>query len=215
MFFLADNILMILGPWSDRHGRKIPLLMGHFGVCISLVTYLVIFYIKTIPSEYVLIGSVATGITGSYMNLFANCAGYICDVTPESSRTFRLTFLYSMSRLGSLAGNFLGGIVITQWDYGVFFAAWTVAAFVILLYGIFLIKNVIPKQKEASKESEKKSVHPLLKKLKLDKFMASFRITMMKREGYTRGKILALCGAMCAPIIAGMGKYQNIYLSRT
>ena len=196
-----------LGPWSDRHGRKIPLLIGHFGVLISMITYLVLFYVKTIPSEYALLASVATGITGSFMNLAANTSGYICDISSEKSRTFRLTLLYSMARLGTVVGNFLGGIIVVHWNYGVLFAAWTIVGAVSLAYGIFGIENVKPVQKIMTEESDKKdNFNAVLKRLNLDKFIISFSVTMKKRKGYTRGKILALCTAMCTPIIAVMGK---------
>ena len=105
----------------------------------------------------------------------------------------------------------MGGIIVVEWNYGVLFIVWSIVMAVTLVYGIVGIKNVIPAQKVVTDEiKEQNESNAVLKKLKLDKFIISFRVTMKKRKGYTRGKILALCIAMCTPIIAKMGKYLRI-----
>ena len=142
------------------------------------------------------------------MNLFASCAGYICDISSETNRTFRLTFLYSCFRIGYLFANLLGGIISNALDYGYMFIIWEIVMVVTLVYGIFFVENVIPEQ---SKEQKLKDENPslivrVMKLLNFDKFITSFKVTMKKREGYTRGKILALVIGMCAPIVAWNGK---------
>lgn len=85
---------MFIGNWSDRYGRKLPLITGLIG--------------KFVYSSMVVINSVMTGwslnmiiytatlpmgLLGGDISIFASCFAYISDVSSSKNRTLRVTIL--------------------------------------------------------------------------------------------------------------------------
>ena len=153
--YLLCHHLSILGPWSDKHGRKFPLLVGVFGNLASFLVYIIAFYFHDIPAEFMLISAFISGATGGSSNLVATCGGYICDITDEKSRTLRMTLCFSSARLGWFLGNYIAGRIYVHFGFGTLFVTSAVALVLTLLYGLFFVKNVIPKTQEESAKLEK------------------------------------------------------------
>ena len=83
-----------IGNWSDRHGRKAPLIIGLIGKLIyssmmilnSVMTCWklnMIIYTATIPM----------GLLGGDISIFASCFAYISDISSIRERTLRITLL--------------------------------------------------------------------------------------------------------------------------
>ncbi|XP_002135392.1 proton-coupled folate transporter isoform X2 [Drosophila pseudoobscura] len=85
---------LFLGSFSDRRGRKLPLLMGLVGKFIYSTMIVVnakmphwpvqnIIYTATLPSA----------LTGADVAIFASCFAYISDISTLEQRTIRVTIL--------------------------------------------------------------------------------------------------------------------------
>ena len=179
---------------------------------LAYVIHLVMFYNPSIPADYTLLASLSTGLTGSWMNLWATASGYLCDISSFKSRTLRLTLLYAIARFGWLGGNVVGGILVKNYSYGFLFTVWELTLTLALFHGVFLMKNVIPPSPDSPIHSTafsnlaNKKVTKCMNLLNLQNFIDSFKIVIKKRKYDARGKIICLIIAMCAPIVAWNGK---------
>ncbi|XP_046807502.1 proton-coupled folate transporter isoform X2 [Lucilia cuprina] len=87
-------LALFLGSFSDRRGRKFPLLMGLCGKLIYSVMIVVNAKMKTWPLEMVIYtATLPSALTGSDVAIFASCFAYISDISTLRNRTMRVTIL--------------------------------------------------------------------------------------------------------------------------
>ncbi|XP_073840466.1 lysosomal proton-coupled steroid conjugate and bile acid symporter SLC46A3 isoform X2 [Musca autumnalis] len=87
-------LALFLGSFSDRRGRKLPLLMGLVGKFIYSVMIVVNARMKTWPVEYILYtATLPSALTGADVAIFASCFAYISDISTLKNRTLRVTIL--------------------------------------------------------------------------------------------------------------------------
>lgn len=108
-------IALFIGSWSDKRGRKIPLLIGLTGKIIYVLGILLNIYFGNIifsdfftienisfffvvldkwPVEYIIyIATIPSAITGVDIAIFASAFAYVSDVSTVEDRTLRITLL--------------------------------------------------------------------------------------------------------------------------
>ncbi|KAK5641306.1 hypothetical protein RI129_009853 [Pyrocoelia pectoralis] len=87
-------LALFMGAWSDKRGRKIPLLLGLIGKCYYSVMIIVNSLQYTWPVEYIIYtATLPMTVTGADVAIFAASFSYISDVSSPSSRTLRVTIL--------------------------------------------------------------------------------------------------------------------------
>lgn len=87
-------LALFLGSFSDRRGRKFPLLMGLCGKFIYSVMIVVNAKMKTWPLEMVIYtATLPSALTGADVAIFASCFAYISDISTLKNRTMRVTIL--------------------------------------------------------------------------------------------------------------------------
>lgn len=110
----AGQIILafFMGAWSDRRGRKIPLIMGLIGK-FYYSTMIVVNSIQTSwPVEYIVTtATLPMAFTGADVAIFAAAFTYLVDVSSSKNRTLRVTllevcYLASMP-IGIALGNFI------------------------------------------------------------------------------------------------------------
>lgn len=83
-----------MGAWSDKRGRKLPLLIGLFGKFYYSCMIVLIASQDTWPVEYVVyIATLPMAFTGADVAIFAASFTYISDVSTKENRTLRITLL--------------------------------------------------------------------------------------------------------------------------
>lgn len=102
-FHLWNNVLghivpiilaLFFGSWSDRRGRKLPLLLGLAGKFIYSSMFVLNTYQNTWPVEYIIYtATIPSALTGADVAIFAACFSYISDVSTVKNRTIRVTIL--------------------------------------------------------------------------------------------------------------------------
>ncbi|CAG0886398.1 unnamed protein product [Darwinula stevensoni] len=101
--------VLFLGPWSDKHGRKVPLVLSVLGTLLSQVGALVNSIFMHWPKEYLfLMGSLPYSFGGGSMCLFMMLFTYISDTSSIETRTIRVAILDAFLFAGWPAGNLLG-----------------------------------------------------------------------------------------------------------
>lgn len=116
----------ILGAYSDRHGRRLVLLVSSAGLLASEITsILTAKYPHIFSVNFLLLGSVIDGLSGSFMVGIAVTHSYAADCTSIAKRAVSFGYLQGSLYLGIAVGPALGGFLIkaTGNPLHVFYAA--------------------------------------------------------------------------------------------
>ncbi|KAF7988288.1 hypothetical protein HCN44_009933 [Aphidius gifuensis] len=137
-------LALFLGNWSDRRGRKLPLVIGLTGKAIYSGMVVVnmlqpnwnlnmIVWTATIPS----------GMLGGDVAIFASCFAYIADVSSHKQRTLRVTILdiayLSAMPTGIYLGSYLYNKVFDK-SYTIMFAINTSLLVLSIIYSLIFLK---------------------------------------------------------------------------
>ncbi|KAI4501384.1 hypothetical protein M0802_003757 [Mischocyttarus mexicanus] len=119
-------LALFFGNWSDRHGRKLPLIIGLVGKFLYSFMVIVNSYISTWNLNMVIYtASLPMGMLGGDVAIFASCFSYISDITTVKQRTLRITILdiiyLSTMPTGVALGSYLFTNVVNS-SYGIMFA---------------------------------------------------------------------------------------------
>ncbi|XP_065159331.1 probable peptidoglycan muropeptide transporter SLC46 [Atheta coriaria] len=96
---IAGHVIPIIlaffvGAWSDKRGRKIPLLLGLIGKFYYSVMIVVNTLQPTWPVEYIIYtATFPSTLTGADVAIFAAAFTYLFDVSSPTNRTLRVTIL--------------------------------------------------------------------------------------------------------------------------
>ncbi|XP_037940194.1 proton-coupled folate transporter [Teleopsis dalmanni] len=148
-------LALFLGSFSDRRGRKFPLLMGLCGKFIYSVMIIVNAKMKTWPVEYIIYtATLPSAITGADVAIFASCFAYISDVSTLKNRTLRVTILdicyLSAMPTGVALGSYLYNNVLKK-SYANMFAVNASLLALSIIYTLFALKwQTTPKQRPLS-----------------------------------------------------------------
>jgi len=112
-------LALFLGSFSDRRGRKLPMLMGLVGKFIYSTMIVVNARMPTWPVQYIIYtATLPSALTGADVAIFASCFAYISDISTLEQRTIRVTILdviyLSAMPLGVALGSHLYYNVFNQ-----------------------------------------------------------------------------------------------------
>ena len=218
--------ILFMGAWSDKYGRKVPLVAVQIGHVLHAAGYLLASLVPSWPAEVLLLVTLLDTLGGGAVSFLTVANSYLGDVTPEESRTSRLGLANSIWFLGGPFGTLMGRYIYGAGGYLALFTTSLTLSIVAVVYvavflkeshGPFVIKpkseEIAQKTKIELRESvaivygiEAKSkttaqatpeARPAITTMVKDFFdprriMDSFKSTLRKREGNTRGLILTL-----------------------
>ena len=115
---------MILGPCSDKVGRKYILLFPLIGGVIEGTALILNSYYMQWDVSAILVGVIISGFFGNYATILMAVFAYISDISAEKSRTLRVSLLESMVFIGGAFGELVGGLLV---DNAGFFIAFSLA----------------------------------------------------------------------------------------
>ncbi|KAM4796842.1 proton-coupled folate transporter [Rhinophrynus dorsalis] len=107
-FLVGLFSVMLLGPWSDKVGRRPVLILPAIGLALQAAIYLLVMY-QELHVGYFLLGRFISGITGDFNMILAGCFSYIADVTNRQSRTFRVAILEACLGIAGMVASIIGG----------------------------------------------------------------------------------------------------------
>nr|CAI5846031.1 unnamed protein product [Callosobruchus analis] len=127
-----------MGSWSDRRGRKLPLLIGLAGKLYFSFMIVVNTLQRDWPVEYIIYtASAPSAMTGADVAIFAAAYSYLCDVSSAKQRTMRVTILevcyLATMPTGVALGSFLFNKVFNK-SYTIMFIINTVLMAISVLY---------------------------------------------------------------------------------
>ncbi|XP_078697177.1 lysosomal proton-coupled steroid conjugate and bile acid symporter SLC46A3-like [Branchiostoma floridae x Branchiostoma belcheri] len=137
-------ITVFVGPWSDRVGRKVAMILPMLGGCLMSVNLIFQSWWIQLPWYLLLIGPFISGFCGGFATILLSVFSYLADVTSEEVRTKRMGIVDAVNTLGCTVGLLLGGVMADNVGYVPVFITCSVLQLVAILYIIFWLKNPTP-----------------------------------------------------------------------
>ncbi|XP_056640546.1 proton-coupled folate transporter [Diorhabda sublineata] len=184
--FVPIVLAFFIGSWSDKRGRKSPLLIGLFGKLFFSLMIIVNSYKKEWPLEYVTItATLPSALTGADVAIFASALTYLIDVSSVKNRTIRVTVLevcyLATMPIGVALGSYLFKYVLNK-SYSYMFVINSSLMILSMLYSSFRLKwRSNPKQKPLSEAKNK-----ILDFFDYNHVVATTRVLSRKRSNNKR-----------------------------
>ncbi|KAK1158321.1 proton-coupled folate transporter-like [Acipenser oxyrinchus oxyrinchus] len=138
----------LLGPWSDRVGRRPVLIFPSLGMALQAGVYLLVMYLR-LPVAWFLLGRLLSGLSGDFSTVLAGCFAYVADTSDRRSRTFRVAVLEACLGVAGMLASIVGG----QWRraQGYINPFWLVLAtnLATALYAYLFVAESVAPDKEA------------------------------------------------------------------
>ncbi len=148
------TMLLVIGAYSDTHGRKIALILPILGSTAKILIDMAIVYFD-LPVWCLLFG-VVEYFFGGIFTLFVACFAYIADTVPKDKRATRMAIIDAIILGISAAGHFLVGYLIHWWGYFYPYLFCLVGKIITLVYTIFFV----PETRNSKKNSQEKGKTP-------------------------------------------------------
>ena len=132
----------MFGQLSDRIGRKLPILAPFIGEALSCIV--MIFNSIYIESSlgFMLLASVCYGCGGSLYSILMTTVAYVTDISPNESKTMRVSLLYACSSLASFIVLTFSGVLLDHTSFELVFTLCFCIYVIGALYVIIFLKNV-------------------------------------------------------------------------
>lgn len=109
--FPAIIAAIYLGTWSDKYGRKIPIIIAVVGTLMEVVGIILNSIHFNAPLSYILLPAIPGGITGGSMVILTACYSYISNKTNSENRALRFNFINIAYTFAGPLGIALGGVL--------------------------------------------------------------------------------------------------------
>ena len=188
----------MLGPLSDRVGRKIIMTLPSFGAAFAAIFFILNSYYIDWPLYTLLLGGVGMGMTGTLGTLFVSVVSYVTDITDPASRIKRLGVVESMVYIGGTIGLVSAGVVTERHGFAATFFLYLSLHIAIILYIAIYLKESLPKEQRMLKQNgsagstngKKPSALAQCCKYVVDSFRRALSVVIIKRKGSRRKHLL-------------------------
>ena len=137
---------LFCGAWSDRVGRKLPVLMSPLGTILGVMCLMMS---MMVPSEggflgLVLLGATIRGAFGKSAVITMALHSYVSDTSDREQRTRRLGKLLAMNFYGYFTGSLLVGALLEICSFDVIFCTVVFAQCICVLVTVLFMKDSAP-----------------------------------------------------------------------
>ncbi|XP_076618594.1 putative peptidoglycan muropeptide transporter SLC46 isoform X1 [Colletes latitarsis] len=133
---------LLLGPWSDKHGRKPIIISGY--ISISLMYFILsLMTIWDINPWFLLIAYVPVACLGGFCIVLLGTICYISDISNEQDRSWQLAWMDVLIFVGIITGILIGPIVFEAYGYTVVFGCTSLCCTLAGLYIWLLVPDTI------------------------------------------------------------------------
>nr|XP_053653493.1 proton-coupled folate transporter-like [Cherax quadricarinatus] len=214
--------VLFMGAWSDKYGRKIPILVTVVGHVMFAGGYLLSNWQTSWPVEVIYFVTFLEALGGTNAGILSSTVSYISDISKEAQRTSRISTANSMWFLGGPLGTLVGALVIKYSDYNMALGLVLLAYFLTGIYIVVFIKEShgpFAKKKLQAKGSITDDSNFTKRDVKITtmvvdffnwrRVVESFKTAFRRREGNARAILLAV---MTANMIRRMARGFFMYL---
>ena len=112
----AISMVLVYGSYSDRIGRKVPLILPQVGHITKCIIFVVVLHYR-LSLGLLFIAMIIEGATGSLPTMMMSCMAYLADVHDPARRTFRITTIEVCSGISAAAATVAMGYLILHMGY--------------------------------------------------------------------------------------------------
>lgn len=144
---------LFCGAWSDRIGRKMPVLLSSFGTIIAVLFFMtaMITDSRGVPLlPLVFVGAVIRGAFGKSAIMTMALHSYVSDISSEEMRTQKLGKLLSMNYFGYFIGSLLAGAVLERSGFDVVFCLVVIFNCLCVIIAVLFMNESVPPSKSES-----------------------------------------------------------------
>lgn len=137
----AAVLAMFIGPWSDRYGRKGPIIVALTGMLVDSLGSTICAYFLYTRTEYYFIPPLFTGLSGGVVTVMAVVYSYCSDSTTLFERTMKYAFIEMAVGCSTSFGTSAGGWIFKGLGFVAVFLFTAGSLIITLLCGIFMIEE--------------------------------------------------------------------------
>lgn len=184
-------ISIFYGSYSDRRGRKIPMLFGMASLAVDTAFHMLVLGTETdFPLYFLLISASLTAFMGDFFLFMSAVNAYLADIFPvKKTLSKRMVIVSILFSLGALVGS-LGTKHLVKVAYPMAVLAIVEGGiFLSVIFCLFVVKHVKPKSKSiARKEGSEEPRFTVLAipKKSILSLVDSIKIFLLPREGHRR-----------------------------
>lgn len=138
---------LFCGAWSDRVGRKMPVILSSFGTIVAVLFFLtsMITDSRGVPLlPLVFAGAAVRGLFGKSAIMTMALHSHVSDISSEETRTRKLGKLLSMNYFGYFVGSLLAGAVLEGAGFEVIFCLVIVFNCMCVFVTVLFMKESVP-----------------------------------------------------------------------
>lgn len=152
---LANNLLLVsnfvlttpgiflaimTGPWSDKHGRRAPIIIPLIGSLIYNFGLVLMAYFTQLPAYVIICLTIPNALCGGFIHVMT-LMSYIADVTTPGERTLKYVFIYGVCVMAAPLGRILAGYIFSATNFTTVYCISTGAIALATIYAIFFVKE--------------------------------------------------------------------------
>ncbi|OWA53340.1 hypothetical protein BV898_17773 [Hypsibius exemplaris] len=189
---------LFMGSWSDRHGRRSPLIASVVGFILSCAVSIPVAFLQINPL-YLLIGSAVGSLLGGWPIFVSSVNSYIGDHTTEKNRSTIIALNMGCLSAGISAGLKLGTVILQYWGYPtVYFVNLGLHCTSLLYILVFIKDHADFNNKENESMSNANKARGLFQ---IQGIRDNWEVLTRKRVGNARFHVLLLLGAYTAMVM--------------
>ncbi|KAK3091390.1 hypothetical protein FSP39_019524 [Pinctada imbricata] len=198
------TVTFFLGPYGDKIGRKIPLILPIIGCLLFNVANLINSHFMLAPMWWLLFGNVINGLTGGYIAVMMAAYSYIGHISSIEFRTFRVGVIESIIFLAGTLGVFISGAMLDNTSYDFVYCFIICLLLIALIYSLLRLENLKPEYGNNAKT-------PLTKTL-FDSVYTMYGCIRRSRASHTRLRIILLVAVLVILQLCTTGESDIMYL---
>ncbi len=136
---------LFCGAWSDRIGRKLPVMLPCVGTIFAVLLYMSSMISPTdMVLGLVLSGAALRGAFGKSAVVTMALHSYISDISSKDNRTERLGRLLSMNFFGYFVGSLITGVLLDSFGFDIIFCVVVFINGLCVLITVFFMQESLP-----------------------------------------------------------------------
>lgn len=178
-------LAILTGPWSDKYGRKAPIIIPLIGGFINFVMLALMAHFKDLPPYFFICATIPNGIFGGFIHMMTLLT-YVADVTSKEDRTVKYVFIEGVCFLAGPLGQLMGGFIYQKAGLLTAYICASGTMLFAILYAIFFVKETRGFEYNLTVKQYVREF------FRFQSFKDCFGVMMRKRELNGRRKILLL-----------------------
>ncbi|KAK8390738.1 hypothetical protein O3P69_010445 [Scylla paramamosain] len=216
--------VLFMGAWSDKYGRKIPIIITLVCRFLHAMGYFLVNWQTSWPVEVLYPITFLEAIGGGNAGILSSSISYISDITREKDRTSRVSTANSLWFLGGPMGTLLAAVLIKNGGYnlplGIVALTYIAAAIYVV---VFINESHGPRAKKELQAQGSLQPQDSITKTKISfstmvkdffdwhRVLESFKTAFKRRDGNVRAVLLTVLVAnMVRRVARGFFMYQFV-----